>query len=107
MEFSDFYDIAVYANENWNKGNFTPKETACNAESYYADFKWSKENETISETIKSLTKNLAEDLQNMNESDADYEEVKYWLYQIASKLGLIDMDCNDYLDTDEWLAEFR
>lgn len=105
MEYEDFYDIAVYANEAW-KGSFTPKEVACNAYNYYADFIWSKENETISETIKSLAKNLAEDLQNMNKSDADYEEVKHWLYQIASELNLIDMNCHDYLETDEWLAEF-
>lgn len=106
MEFSDFYDIAIYANENWNKGNFTPKEVACNADIYCSDFRWSVVNDTIAETIKSLCKNLAEDLQNMSESDADYEEVKNWLYQIASELNLIDMDCHNYLETDSWLAEF-
>ena len=39
MEYTDFYDIAEYANENW-KGNFTPKEIACYTYDYYADFLW-------------------------------------------------------------------
>lgn len=103
--YSMFYDIAVYANENWAKGSFTPKEIACNADVYCSDFRWSIENNTISETIKSLAKNLTEDLQNIDESDTDYEEIKHWLYTMASKLGLIDMDYADYLDTDTWLIE--
>ena len=118
MEYADFYDIAVYGNENWNKGNFTPKEIACNAEIYYADFQWSKENDTISESIKSLCKNLAEDAMEYkkiahHKDNRTCPEIykkmmqpSIWLYQIASELGLIDMDCQDYLDTDEWLAEF-
>ena len=101
MNYADFYDIATYGNEMW-KGSFTQEEVQQNAESYYADFLWSKENDTISETIKSLAKNLADDIKAM----PDLEEPRQWLYQIASELGLIDMDCNDYLDTDEWLAEF-
>lgn len=101
LEYEDFYDIAVYASENW-KGNFTPKEIAVYAYRYYADFQWSKENDTISETIKSLAKNLADDLKAM----PDLEEPKRWLYQIASELGLIDMNYADYLDTDEWLGDF-
>ena len=99
MGFMDFYDIALYGNEMW-KGSFTPEEVKQNAEIYYADFLWSKANDTISETIKSLVKNLADDIKAM----PDLEEPKQWLYQIASELGLIDMDYNDYLDTDEWLA---
>ena len=46
--------------------------------------------------------NLIEDLKYM----PDLEEPRKWLYQIASELGLIDMDCSDYLETDEWLGEF-
>ena len=30
LEYSDFYDIAIYANEHWN-GSFTTKEIAENA----------------------------------------------------------------------------
>ena len=101
LEYENFYDIATYASENW-KGNFTPKEIAIYAYRYYADFLWSKENETISETIKSLAKNLSDDIKAM----PDLEEPKYWLYRIASELNLIDMDYQDYIDTDKWLEEF-
>lgn len=101
MKLTDFLQIAKYANENW-KGSFTPEEVEENAEIYYADFKWSKENGTISETIKSLCRNLADDIREM----PDLEEPKQWLYQIASELGLIDMDCADYLETDKWLEKF-
>ena len=101
MEYADFYDIAIHGNKMW-KGNFTPKEIACNAEIYYADFQYSKENDTISETIKSLCKNLVEDVREMS----DLEEPKQWLYQIANELGLIDMDYADYLETDELLTLF-
>ena len=94
MEYADFYDIAVYGNENW-KGSFSPKEIACNAHIYYADFQWSKENEEISFVIKELAKLLIED---------NSDDCKEWLYTIASELGLIDMDYQDYLETDEWLA---
>lgn len=101
MKPTDFLRIAEYGNANW-KGSFTTEEVRQNAEDYFADFQYSKENDTISETIKSLCKNLADDVREM----PDLEEPKQWLYQIASELGLIDMDCNDYLDTDEWLANF-
>ena len=101
MKLEDFLRIAEYGNEMW-KGSFTPKEVKENAEIYYADFQWSKENDTISETIKSLCKNLTEDVREM----PDLEEPKQWLYTIASELGLIDMDYTDYLETDEWLSEF-
>ena len=101
MEYEDFLRIAEYGNTNW-KGSFTQEEVKQNAEIYYADFLYSKRNETVSESIKSLCKNLADDVREMS----DLEEPKHWLYQIASELNLIDMDCHDYLDTDEWLAEF-
>ena len=85
MTKKDFLRIAEYANENW-KGSFTQSEIKENAEIYYADFKWSKENDTISETIKTLCRNLADDVKAM----PDLEEPKQWLYQIASELGLIN-----------------
>jgi hypothetical protein len=96
MEFADFYDIAIYGNKAW-KGSFTQKEIACNAYDYLCEFEFSKANETITHTIKELARLLAED---------GSEECKQWLYQIASELGLIDMDSNDYLETDSWLVEF-
>ncbi len=101
MELKDFLRIAEYGNANW-KGSFTQEEVKQNANIYYADFLWSKENETISETIKVLCKNLTDDIREM----PNLKEPKQWLYQIASELGLIDMDCHDYMETDEWLADF-
>lgn len=100
MELNDFLQIAEYGNEMW-KGCFTPEEVQKDAEIYYADFLWSKANDEIAESIKSLCKNLAEDVREMDDI-----RIKQYLYQIASELGLIDMDYADYLDTDEWLGEF-
>lgn len=57
MEFSDFYDIAVYGNEAW-KGSFTPKEVACNAYDYTCEFEQSKENKKPNHTIRELIKLL-------------------------------------------------
>lgn len=100
MDYSDFYDIAEYGDEHW-RGKFTPKEIACNAYDYMCDFEWSKKafvtDGEIAVTIQELTKLLAQD---------GTEEAKHWLYQIADELGLIDMDCGDYLETDEWLKKF-
>lgn len=90
MTYEDFYEIATYGNEMW-KGSFTPKEIAENAHIYYADFQWSKENETIAHNIQELAKLLAED---------GSEECKDWLYRMATELGLLDMDFMDYADTD-------
>lgn len=101
LTYTDFLQIAEYANENW-KGNFTEEEVKDNAKIYYADFQWSKENETIAETIKSLCSNLAEDVREM----ANAEEPVKWLGQIATELGLIDMDFEDYLETDMFLTIF-
>lgn len=102
MKQKDFLRIAEYANENWAKGSFTQSEVKENAEIYYADFLYSKRNETISETVQSLCKNLADDLKSM----PDLEEPRQWLYQMASELNLIDMNYPDYLETDGWLEEF-
>ena len=40
MTYDDFYKIAEYGNENW-KGNFTPREIACNAYDYKAEYDYS------------------------------------------------------------------
>lgn len=97
MKYEDFLRIAEYGNENW-KGCYTEEEVKQNAENYYIDYQWSIENDTISETIKVLCENLAEDAKLM----PDLEEPKKWLNQIAEGLGLIDMDWQDYTE-DEWL----
>lgn len=79
MEYGDFYDIAVYGNENW-KGSFTPKEIACNAYDYYAEFKWSVKNKQLSATISTLCKNLIDDI----ESDPDNEQAAWWVNEIIA-----------------------
>lgn len=95
MTYDDFYKIAEYGSENW-KGNFSPREIACNAYNYLVEFEASKARETVTSVIQELCKLLAEDRS---------EECKEWLYQIADELGLIDMDYQDYLETDKWLKE--
>jgi hypothetical protein len=95
MRYDDFYDIALYLNEI-NRDTFTPKEIACNAYIYYADFQWSKENNEVAYNIQELAKLLAED---------GTEEAKDWLYEMAKELELFDMDYLDYLETDTDLIE--
>lgn len=94
MGYEEFYDIADYGNINW-RGNFTPKEVATNACIYYEDYLYSQEHKVIAESIKNLAKLLIED---------GSVECKEWIYQIADGLGLIDMDWQDFIDTDAWLT---
>ena len=83
LEYADFYDIAEYANANWN-GSFTPKEVACNANNYYEDFRWSKANNKVTVDIQDLLENLEEDTRNM----PDNEDVKEWIRQIKAELNI-------------------
>ena len=83
LEYSDFYDIAIYANEHWN-GSFTTKEIAENAYNYTCDFEWSKENGKVANSIKFLLTNLDEDIANGEE----LEYVKYWTSEIGKELDL-------------------
>lgn len=95
MTYEDFYDIAEYGNTNWD-GSYTQREIACNAYDYLVEFEASKAKEEISPIIQELCKLLAED---------GSEECKDWLYKMANELGLIDIDYQDYLETDQWLKE--
>ena len=95
LEYGDFYDIAEYGNANWD-GSYTQREVACNAYNYLIEFEASKAKEEISPIIQELCKLLAED---------GSEECKDWLYKMVNELGLIDMDYQDYLETDQWLKE--
>ena len=97
MTYEDFYDIAEYGNTNWD-GSYTQREIACNAYDYLVEFETSKAKEKVSPIIQELCKLLAED---------GSEECKEWLYRIADELGLIDIDCQDYLDTGEWLRDIK
>lgn len=90
LEYSDFYDIAVYGNEAW-KGSFSDSEIAVNAYIYFTDFQWSKENGKVSFVIQELAKLLVED---------GSDECKDWLYEMATELGLLDMNFMDYMETD-------
>ena len=76
MTYVDFYDIAEYGSKNW-KGNFSPRETAYNANSLWEDFLWSKSERIVSRTIVSLVKNLEED---------DTEQAKEWISMIKEGL---------------------
>lgn len=90
MEYRDFYNIAEYLN-GINRNVFSAREMAENAYNYCADFQWSKENEEIAHVIQELAKLLAED---------GSDECKDWLYEMATELGLLDMDFLDYMETD-------
>lgn len=60
MKLTDFLRIAEHGNANW-KGSFTPQEVERNAQIYWADFEWSKENKRPSFIIKELISLLKED----------------------------------------------
>ncbi len=62
MEYKDFYDIAEYANVNWNKCKFTPKEVACGAYDYLVDFEKSCKIKKPVGCIIGLLDNLEEDI---------------------------------------------
>ena len=70
MEYSDFYDIAEYGNENW-KGCFTLKEIACNAYDYKAEYDYSIKQGEPTHTMIELCKLICEDMDY-----ADYAEIQ-------------------------------
>lgn len=86
MEYSDFYDLAVYANDTW-KGNFSQKEIATNAYNYLMDFEYSKAKGTVVSTIQELIELLLDDWYNDPEGKTEVED---WLWDICNELGLTD-----------------
>lgn len=99
MEYADFYDLAVYANETW-KGNFLQKEIACNAYNYLMDFEYSKVKGTVVSTIQELIDLLLDDWYS-TENDLETEiELSDWLWQLFTELGLTNEE--KFLD---WKAE--
>ena len=70
LEYADFYDIAEHGNENW-KGNFTPKEIACNAYDYKVEYDYSIEQDKPTHTMIELCKLICEDMDY-----ADYAEIQ-------------------------------
>ena len=86
MEYSDFYDIAVYGNDNW-KGSFTLKEIACNAFDYYMDFEYSKVKGVVTEIIQQLIELLLDDWYNDSDENLEVED---WLWDLCNELKLIN-----------------
>ena len=70
IEFNDFYTIAEYGNEHW-KGNFTPREIACNAYDYKVEYDYSIEQGKPTHTMIELCKLICEDMDY-----ADYAEIQ-------------------------------
>ena len=87
LDYSDFYDIAVYGNENW-KGSFTPKEIACNAYCYHADYEQSRIEGKLIGSMPGLLELLNQDKENGNED----EELKYWIEEIKKIKKNTDFD---------------
>ena len=71
MKLKDFLRIAEYGNANW-KGSFTPEEVKQNAEDYFAEWKYSKEQGKATHTIEELCKLLIEDIEGGSEEAEDF-----------------------------------
>ena len=70
MTYDDFYTIAEYGNENW-KGCFSPKEVACNAYDYKAEYDYSIKQGKPTHTMIELCKLIYEDMDY-----ADYADIQ-------------------------------
>lgn len=70
LEYADFYSIAEYGNENW-KGNFSPREIACNAYDYKVEYDYSIKQSKPTRTMIELCKLICEDMDY-----ADYAEIQ-------------------------------
>ena len=70
MTYDDFYIIAEYGSENW-KGSFTPREIACNAYDYKAEYDYSIKQGKPTHTMIELCKLICEDMDY-----ADYTEIQ-------------------------------
>ena len=81
MKLKDFLRIAEYGSEAW-KGYLTPIEVTNNAQIYWADFEWSKENKRPSFIIKELISLLKED---------GTEECLEWAEQIVREINGTEM----------------
>lgn len=100
MKYQDFFEIARYGNENW-KGYYTEEEVTRNAKNYQENYDWSKTNGQVDDyTTMFLLNNLAEDWAN------GMDEVTKWLKEMITELGIIDMDYQDYTETNPYLVDF-
>lgn len=71
MKYEDFLRIAEYGNANW-KGSFTTKKVRQNAEDYFAEWKFSKEQGKATHTMEELCKLLIEDIEGGSEEAEDF-----------------------------------
>jgi hypothetical protein len=85
MEYIDFYDIAAHGNIVW-KGNFTPREVACNAYDYKVEYDYSKVNGKPTHTMIELCKLICTDMNwvEVSENILTIEQMdkilkEYWL----------------------------
>lgn len=75
MTRDDFLKLAQYGNEHW-KGSFTPEEVRQNADDYYTEWVYSKEQGKATHTMKELCKLLIDDI------EGDSVEAEEFLCQI-------------------------
>lgn len=75
MDYLDFYDIAVYGNENW-KGNFTPREIADNAYEYKFEYDLSIDQGKPTRTMVALCNLIYEDLGGKMPDDFGITQMK-------------------------------
>lgn len=61
LDYKDFYDVAEYGNEHW-KGNYTPKEIACNAYDYKVEYDLSIIQGKPTGTMMELCRLICEDM---------------------------------------------
>ena len=81
LVYDDFYDMAVYANDNW-RGKFTPKEIACYASEYFEEYKKSVKFKRQTLPIQTLFQNLLTDLKENNVYENEIDDVKMWLHEL-------------------------
>lgn len=98
MEYSEFYDIAVYGNANW-KGSFTQKEIACNAYNYLVDFEYSKAKGTVVSSIRELVDLLLDGWYSTEANSYEDFKLSDWLRGLFLELRIRD---EKY---EQWTAE--
>lgn len=75
INYEDFYDIAEYGSKNW-KGDFTPKEIACNAYEYKTEYMLSLAQGKPTHAMTELCKLICEDMDFADYADVQEESEK-------------------------------
>ena len=85
MDYSFWYDVAEYCNDNW-KGGFSPKEIAEGAYNYLCEWEFTMKVGVVTSTIETLMEQLHEDLVNGNEKAEEFlDEIKYQIRKMREK----------------------